>query len=80
MDGAALVITLIAIIVFGPIITLLWWKIADQWADSEKRRIRREEPPEPPRDRVVVRGFAKPGADPADAEPSQGPDGPTPRK
>lgn len=77
MDGIALVITLLAIIILGPIITLMWWKIADQWADSEQRRFNRKPPPEPPKDRIVVRGFNTPGADaPAPEPPASDPDAP----
>jgi len=42
-----------ACIVIGIPFTLWWWKVADRWADSEKRRFK--ETPDT-RERVVVKG------------------------
>jgi cytoskeletal protein RodZ len=39
--------------VIGIPFTLWWWKIADKWADAEKRRFK---PKADTRERIVVRG------------------------
>lgn len=52
-------VTTVVIAVLGVPFILLWWKIADQWADEEHRRLGRAKPPEGPAPRVV-RGFDAP--------------------
>lgn len=54
------VITLIGIAVLGPVFTLLWWKMADKWADAEHRRFKPKHSETPPPQRQVIRGFPKP--------------------
>lgn len=46
---------LVAII--GIPFTLWWWKIADKWADAEKRRFK---PKEDTRERIVIRDKSDP--------------------
>ncbi len=71
-----IIVTTVVIAVLGVPFILLWWKIADQWADEEHKRFGRTKPPEGPAPRVV-RGFdAPPGATTA-APTTAPPDRPT---
>ncbi|MCL4740781.1 MAG: hypothetical protein KJZ54_01105 [Phycisphaerales bacterium] len=60
-----IIVTTVVVAVLGVPFILLWWKIADQWADEEHKRFGRTKAPEGPAPRVV-RGFDSPAsADPA---------------
>ncbi|MCW5775226.1 MAG: hypothetical protein KIS87_02095 [Phycisphaeraceae bacterium] len=54
-----IIVTTVVIAVLGVPFILLWWKIADQWADEEHKRFGRTKPPEGPAPRVV-HGFNAP--------------------
>jgi len=45
MTGA--VITAVLVLVVGVPFLLLWWKIADSWADSEHKRFKTHQPQGP---------------------------------
>ncbi len=71
-----IIVTTVVIAVLGVPFILLWWKIADQWADEEHRRFGRTKPPEGPAPRVV-RGFDSPTEAPVGAPAVAPPDRPT---
>lgn len=56
-----IIVTTVVIAVLGVPFILLWWKIADQWADEENKRFGRVKPPDGPAPRVI-RGFDSPAA------------------
>ncbi|GIK18599.1 MAG: hypothetical protein DYG93_06355 [Leptolyngbya sp. PLA2] len=72
-----IIVTTVVVAVLGVPFILLWWKIADQWADEEHRRFGRTKPPEGPAPRVV-RGFDAPAGTPTAVSTTSVPTAPTP--
>jgi 4-hydroxybenzoate polyprenyltransferase len=54
-----LVLSVIGIVFIGAVVfTLIWWRLADRWADDEHKRFKSKGGPA---ERVIVQGFKKPG-------------------
>jgi hypothetical protein len=50
----------VGIVLVGALIfTLLWWKLADKWADAEHKRFKRGPKPDEP-ERVVIKKPTEP--------------------
>ncbi len=60
-----IIVTVVVVLVGGVVFTLLWWRIADRWADAEHKRFRpRSSRSREPIETIVVRGGPS-----ADTEP-----------
>lgn len=50
----------IILCVVGAVLTIIWWRVGDIWADEENKRFKTKERGEPGDGATIIRGFHQP--------------------